>query len=59
MDSVSSVLQQAQEALAQHVRRDAIPRLPEDAVSVLRVFSAYARRAESELAHYGLKAVAE
>jgi len=50
------VFQQTQEALAKHVRRDAIPMLPEEVVSVLRIFSAYARRAGSELAHYALKA---
>jgi len=56
MEAVLYVLQHTQEALARHVRRDAIPRLPEDAVPVLRFFSEYARRAESELARYGLKA---
>lgn len=56
MEKVLYVLQRTQEALVKHVRRDAIPTLPEGAISVLRVFSAYARRAESALARYDLKA---
>jgi len=58
MENLLGVFQQTQEALAKHVRRDAIPMLPEEVVSVLRIFSAYARRAGSELAHYALKAAA-
>jgi len=56
MDALLHALQQTQEALAKHIRRDAIPKLSDGAVSILRIFSVYARRAESELAHYGLKA---
>lgn len=55
MEKLLYALQQTQEALAKHVRRDAIPTLPDGAVSILRIFSAYARRAQSELAHYRLK----
>ena len=56
MNAVLYALQQTQEALANHIRRDEIPKLPEGVASILRAFSAYARRAESELAHHGLKA---
>lgn len=56
MGAVLYALQQTQEALAKHIRRDAIPTLPEGAVSILRIFYAYARRAESELAYWKLKA---
>ncbi len=56
MEAVLWALHEAQEALAKHVRRDSIPKLPPDAVPILSVFSAYARRAAEALARHGLKA---
>ena len=38
------------------VKPETIPRLPPEAVNILRTFYGYARRAASELARYGLEA---
>jgi hypothetical protein len=56
MGAVLYALQQAQEVLAKHIQHDAIPTLPAGAASILRTLSAYARRAESELMHFGINA---
>ena len=56
MHEVLRLLQNATEALRHsRVKPEAIPRLDPEAVNILRFFSGYARRAESELAHYGVK----
>jgi hypothetical protein len=56
MEGVLRLLHNATEMLRQlHAKPETIPRLSPEAVKILRLFSAYARRAESELAHYGLK----
>jgi hypothetical protein len=57
MDEVFRLLQNAIEALRHaRVKPETIPRLPPEAVNILRAFSGYARRAASELARYGLEA---
>ena len=57
MHEVLRLLQNATEALRHsHVKPEAIPRLRPEAVNILRAFSGYARRAESDLAHFGLQA---
>jgi hypothetical protein len=56
MHGVLWALHNAQEALRNpHVKPDAIPKLPTEAVRILEFFSGYARRAASELARYGLE----
>jgi hypothetical protein len=48
-------LHNAQEMLRRlRAKPDEIPRLPPGAVQILNIFSGYARRAASELAHFGL-----
>jgi len=60
MHGVLWALQNAQEALRNlHVKPDAIPKLSSEAVHILDFFSGYARRAQSELARYGLDAATE
>ena len=56
MHGVLWALHNAQEALRKlHIKPDAIPKLPTEAVRILEFFSGYARRAHSALARYGLE----
>jgi hypothetical protein len=53
-------LHNAQESLRNlHVKPDAIPKLSSEAAHIFDFFSGYARRAQSELARYGLDAATE
>jgi hypothetical protein len=60
MDRVLWLLHTATEMLRQlGAKPEAIPRLAPEAVTILRAFSGYARRANSELAQHGLKSAVE
>jgi hypothetical protein len=56
MKGFFGTLQKALEVLRRlRAKPDEMPRLAPEAVHILDTFSLYARRAQSELAHYGLK----
>lgn len=56
MHGLQWALQNAGEMLRKlHANPDAIPRVSPEEAQILSLFSSYARRAQSELAHYGLK----